>query len=138
MAKLDRFISAQQQTYATALQEITQGKKHSHWIWYIFPQLAGLGHSEMAKHYAINSLTEAEAYLAHPVLGEHLIEISTALLKLKTNNATQVMGSPDDIKLRSSMTLFASLKDSPAIFKQVLDKFYGGQLDPKTLELLGK
>lgn len=138
MAKLDRFISAQQQTYATALQEIKKGKKHSHWMWYIFPQLAGLGHSEMAKHYAINSLAEAEAYLAHPVLGEHLIEISTALLKLKTNNATQVMGSPDDVKLRSSMTLFASLKDSPAVFKQVLDKFYGGQLDPKTLELLGK
>lgn len=136
MVNLARYINAQHQAYAIALKEICNGKKTSHWMWYIFPQLAGLGHSEMAKYYAISSLTEAEEYLAHPLLGNRLVKISTALLELESSNASEVLGSPDDLKLHSCMTLFASLKDSPSVFKQVLDKFYNGEMDLKTLALL--
>lgn len=105
MNDLRRFLEAQQRDHAIALTEIKAGNKRSHWMWYIFPQIEGLGYSEMAKRFAIKDLAEASEYLAHPVLGPRLQEIASALLDLKTSNANQVMGAPDDLKLRSSMTL---------------------------------
>jgi uncharacterized protein (DUF1810 family) len=135
---LQRFLDAQQGDYQTALGEIKAGRKRSHWMWYIFPQVQGLGYSSMAQHYAIaDSGGEAAAYLAHPTLGPRLIEISRALLTLPGSNATAVMGTPDDLKLRSSMTLFAQVPGADAVFQQVLDKFFGGAPDAKTLQLLG-
>lgn len=132
---LERFIKAQEMEYAIALSEIKNGRKQSHWMWYIFPQYKGLGFSPTAQYYAIQSKKEAEEYLAHPVLGKHLIEISEALLKIKSNDASRVMGYPDDLKLRSSMTLFYLVSDDE-IFKKVLDKFFDGKIDKKTEELL--
>lgn len=138
MDDLQRFVDAQESNYADALAEIKNGRKRSHWMWYIFPQLQGLGFSAMSKRYAIKNLDEAEAYINHPILGQRLIEICTELLNLETNSAYQVFGSPDDMKLRSSMTLFASLPDAYPVFKSVLDKFFGGTLDKATLHLLGE
>lgn len=138
MDDLQRFIDAQESSYADALAEIKHGRKRSHWMWFIFPQLQGLGFSEMSKRYAIKNLDEAEAYINHPILGQRLIEICTELLKLEINNAYQVFGSPDDMKLRSSMTLFASLPDAYPVFKSVLDKFFEGAMDKTTLHLLGE
>ena len=133
---LQRFLDAQQRDYATALAEIRGGRKRSHWMWYIFPQIQGLGYSETARFYAIQSQQEAEAYLQHPVLGPRLLEISAALAKLESKDATRIMGSPDDVKLKSSMTLFAALKDANPVFQRVLDKFFGGEQDEKTLQIL--
>src|SRR5687768_7508760 len=107
---LQRFITAQQNDYPAALAEIKQGRKRSHWMWYIFPQIAGLGFSETSRYYALKNIAEAQEYLNHPILGSRLIEICTVLLKLPTNNATHVFGSPDDLKLRSCITLFAVLQ----------------------------
>jgi uncharacterized protein (DUF1810 family) len=135
---LTRFILAQESAYPVALAEIKKGRKQSHWIWYIFPQIQGLAPSNTSRHYAIQNIQEAAAYLHHPLLGKRLIEISTALLRLKENNPTLVMGSPDDLKLRSSMTLFASLPKTDLTFQAVLDKFYRGKMDPKTLEIIAK
>jgi len=135
---LQRFIDAQESDYQIALKEIQKGRKHSHWMWYIFPQIKGLGSSETSKFYAIKNNAEAEEYLAHPVLGKRLIEISNDLLKLKTNDANQVFGSPDDLKLKSSMTLFASLLKSNPVFESVLQKFFQGQKDEKTLHILSE
>ncbi|MCB2377119.1 DUF1810 domain-containing protein [Hymenobacter sp. BT635] len=134
---LQRFLSAQQTDYATALAEIRRGRKTSHWMWYIFPQIQGLGFSETSKFYAIRDRAEAEAYLAHPVLGPRLREISEALLALPGSDATRILGSPDDVKLRSSMTLFAALDNADPVFQRVLDKFFGGTQDAKTLQQLG-
>lgn len=134
---LDRFIKAQERDYETALAEIRGGRKRSHWMWYIFPQVKGLGYSEMAQHYGIAGLEEAEAYLQHPVLGKRLLEISHALLALPGNNATQIFGSPDDLKLRSSMTLFALVPEADSVFGAVLDKFYAGKKDQATVDLIG-
>jgi uncharacterized protein (DUF1810 family) len=134
---LQRFIAAQQRDYQTALEEIKQGRKRSHWMWYIFPQVSGLGFSETSKFYAIKDLQEAEEFLNDPVLGKRLIEICQELLKLESNDAHQVFGSPDDIKLKSSMTLFASLNSSNVVFEKVLEKFFKGEKDRKTLELIG-
>ena len=136
MNDLTRFLTAQQNDYATALSEIKSGRKRSHWMWYIFPQIAGLGHSDMAKKYAIADLAEATAYLDHPVLGSRLKELCSALLELSTNNATQVMGSPDDLKLRSSMTLFALVESTDSVFEAVLKKYFDGHEDPATLRLV--
>jgi uncharacterized protein (DUF1810 family) len=133
---LKRFTEAQEADYELALSEIKNGRKRSHWIWYIFPQIKGLGFSEMSKFYAINDLSEAEAYLNDPVLGNRLIEISQALLQLPDDNATDIFGSPDDLKLKSSMTLFASVPGAPAVFQSVLDKFFNGEKDEKTLQIL--
>ena len=133
--RLEKFITKQEHSYQNALSEITAGKKTSHWMWYIFPQLAGLGYSEMAKHFAIADIGEAQAYLNHPILGQRLIEISTALLQQKSNNATAIFGSPDDLKLRSCMTLFSIVKNADPIFEQVLEKFFDGEKDPLTLAL---
>ncbi|WP_324676923.1 DUF1810 domain-containing protein [Hymenobacter sp. GOD-10R] len=131
-----RFLDAQQADYQTALSEIKNGRKRSHWMWYIFPQIQGLGFSETSKYYAIKDAAEAEEYLAHPVLGSRLVEISSELLKQPGNDAYRIFGSPDDMKLKSSMTLFAALPDTNPVFQQVLDKFYGGAKDSKTLQLL--
>lgn len=133
---LERFVKAQAGVYETALKEIRPGRKKSHWIWYIFPQLKGLGFSEMAQYYGIADLAEARAYIANDVLRSRLIEISEALLALPSGNALSVMGSPDDLKLRSSMTLFAMADEKREVFRKVLNKFYGGEMDIKTLELL--
>ena len=132
---LDRFLIAQEHAYDTALREIRAGRKRSHWMWYIFPQIAGLGMSYTAQLYAINGIDEARQYIGHPVLGARLIEISQALLTLDCSDATAVLGYPDDLKLRSCMTLFAQVSDDP-VFNAVLAKFYGGRPDTRTLELL--
>jgi len=134
---LERFLQAQEGDYAAALAEIRAGRKRSHWIWYIFPQLKGLGRSMTAEYYGIRDLAEAREYLAHPVLRQRLIEISEALLGLPSNDADQVMGFPDNLKLRSSMTLFALADPTCPVFRQVLDKFFGGRPDERTKELLG-
>lgn len=133
---LERFRVAQEQWFGVALSELHRGKKESHWIWFIFPQLKGLGGSALATHYGLESLQEARAFLEHPTFGPRLIECCRALLSLPDNTALEIMGSPDDLKLRSSMTLFALAADGTQVFQSVLDKFYGGQRDPLTLELL--
>ncbi|TSJ38940.1 DUF1810 domain-containing protein [Mucilaginibacter corticis] len=138
MNDLQRFIDAQEADFATALAEIKNGRKHSHWMWYIFPQLQGLGFSETSKYYGINDLDEAEAYINHPVLGQRLIEICLELLRLKSDDANEIFGNPDDRKLRSSMTLFAALPDAYPVFQSVLDKFFKGEPDDKTLRLIGE
>ncbi len=135
---LQRFLSAQQNTYATALEEIKNGRKESHWMWYIFPQISGLGFSETSKLYAIKDLKEAKGYLQEPVLGKRLIEISTALLQLESNSPGRVFGSPDDMKLKSSMTLFAAISFADPVFDKVLDKFFRGVRDAQTLQILDK
>lgn len=134
---LQRFVDAQANSYQTALSEIRAGKKRSHWMWYIFPQTAGLGHSDYAIRYAISNKDEAAAYLQHPTLGARLAEISNALLQLPTSDAFAVFGSPDHLKLHSSMTLFASVpSDHQKVFQAVLDKFYAGKMDARTMALL--
>ena len=134
---MNRFLTAQERDYPTALKEIQAGRKQSHWMWYIFPQSAGLGVSAKSQFYAIADMAEAKAYLEQPVLRAHLIEISEALLKLDTDDARQVMGFPDDLKLRSSMTLFHLTDPSLGVFQQVLDKYYGGEMDQQTIDILG-
>ena len=136
MYDLSRFLEAQKNSYDTALREIRAGRKRSHWMWYIFPQIRGLGYSAMAQHYAIRNLGEAREYLQHPLLGPRLIEISEALLSLDESDPRRVMGSPDDLKLRSCMTLFQCAAPDQPVFGKVLDKFYGGQPDGRTLEIL--
>jgi uncharacterized protein (DUF1810 family) len=133
---LERFLTAQEQDFSLALKEIKNGRKRSHWMWYIFPQISGLGFSSTSSHYALKDLQEASAYLQHPVLGPRLIEITKMLLSSPTSDATAIFGSPDDLKLRSSMTLFSQIPGSPPVFQQVLDKYYGGQPDAKTIRLL--
>lgn len=133
---LDRFIRAQKNSYQTALQEIKSGRKRSHWMWFIFPQITGLGYSETARYYAIKDMDEAKAYMDDACLGGRLVEISQALLELESDNATAVMGWPDDMKLKSSMTLFALAKPECEVFRKVLDKFFLGEMDQKTIDIL--
>ena len=136
---LERFVKMQEYNYDTALKEIREGRKKSHWIWYIFPQLVGLGRSRMAQHYGIEDIEEARQYLAHPVLGARLKEISAALmgLGLDQNDPEEVMGGhPDDWKLQSCMTLFAAISEKGSVFHDVLYKFFGGEMDKKTLAKL--
>lgn len=133
---LDKFINAQKADYENALFEIKNGRKQSHWMWYIFPQIKGLGFSETSKFFGINDLNEAEEFLKHPILGSRLVAICNELLKLKTSNANAVFGTPDDLKLRSSMTLFSLAKGADPIFQSVLDKFFNGTKDNKTLEII--
>ena len=132
----ERFLEAQQNDYAVALSEIKNGRKESHWMWYIFPQVLGLGYTSTSIHYSIKDLDEAKVYLNHPILGKRLVEISNALLSLETNDARQVFGSPDNVKLKSSMTLFSLVPDADKVFQQVLDKFFKGKKDERTLQLL--
>jgi len=134
--ELERFISAQERDYARALDEITSGRKQSHWMWYIFPQIQGLGFSDTAKYYAIRDLKQASDYLAHPILGKRLIEISEKLLNHKGLSAHRIFGSPDDLKLCSCMSLFASVPGAPPIFNQVIDQFFSGEKDLKTKRIL--
>ena len=133
---LERFLDAQEKDFFNALNEIKKGKKLTHWIWYIFPQLAGLGKSEYAVFYGIKNVDEAEEYLNHPILGKRLIEICSELLNLEHKTANQIFGSPDDLKVRSCMTLFSSLKDTDPVFSNVLDKYYQGIKDPFTMKLI--
>lgn len=136
--KLTRFLDAQNQMYLTALNEIKCGRKKSHWMWFIFPQLKGLGRSSTADYYGIADLPEASAYLQHPILGKHLIEISTALLSIEGKEAVEILGTPDDLKLCSSMTLFSHVENTNTIFQDVLDKYFEGKPDRQTLHLLSK
>jgi uncharacterized protein (DUF1810 family) len=136
---LSRFLKAQENTFHVALSEIKSGRKRSHWMWYVFPQFKGLGFSETSKYYAINNLEEALDYLNHPILGERLKLITIELLALHEKNAYLIFGNPDDLKLKSSMTLFAAIDNSDEnIFKLVLDKFFNGQCDYKTIRLINE
>jgi uncharacterized protein (DUF1810 family) len=137
-SNLDRFLRAQQGDYEMALAEINKGKKRSHWMWYIFPQIQGLGFSQTSKYYAIKDIVEAEAYLKHPILGERLIVISKALLAIKEKDAYSIFGSPDDVKLKSSMTLFAAVPGADLVFQTVLIKFFDGEKDNGTLQIISK
>ncbi|WP_454714318.1 DUF1810 domain-containing protein [Caulobacter segnis] len=133
---LSRFVDAQANTYDTAMAELRRGQKTSHWMWFVFPQIAGLGRSPTAQFYAIANLAEAHAYLAHPVLGPRLIEAVEALLALPGRDAHAVFGSPDDLKLRSSLTLFQATAPDEPVFGQALDKYFAGREDMLTLEKL--
>jgi uncharacterized protein (DUF1810 family) len=142
MAKndLDRFITAQAPVFDRAVQELTRGQKRSHWMWFIFPQLEGLGHSPMAQHYAISGLDEARHYLEHPVLGERLRTCCRLMLSHEHRTAHEILGSPDDLKFRSSLTLFqkaAGNSQDRDLFAKGLSVFYGGKPDARTIELLG-
>lgn len=134
---LQRFIDAQETSYEAALSEIKNGRKKSHWMWYIFPQIQGLGFSETSKFYAIKDINEAEEFLKHPLLGHRLVRLCNELLKLESDDANRIFGSPDDLKLKSSMTLFSSLNINP-VFQMVLEKFFNGTEDIKTLEIISK
>ena len=133
---LARFVNAQQPVYATVLAELGNGQKRTHWMWYIFPQIAGLGHSPTAKHYAIQSAAEARHYLEHPILGRRLVECAKTILVHKGQSAWDIFGSPDDMKLKSSMTLFAAVATVETVFAQVLDHYFNGERDQRTLTLL--
>lgn len=135
---LQRFVRAQESDYQQALQEIRHGRKETHWIWYIFPQLKGLGYSYNAEYYGIESLDEARAYLEHPILGPRLLEITEAILNIAESDPRRVMGYPDDLKLQSSMTLFCEAAGPDSAFSKVLDKFYKGRRDEKTLDILDR
>ena len=132
---LQRFVEAQDGVYRRALAELRAGHKRGHWMWFVFPQIAGLGSSPTAQRYAIASLDEAREYLAHPVLGPRLRESASALLDVEGRSAGEILGYPDDLKLRSSMTLFARAADDPAVFEAVLDRYYDGP-DQRTIDLL--
>ncbi len=134
---LQRFVDAQYGVYAQALRELKNGQKRSHWMWFIFPQVSGLGYSYDSQFYAIRSLDEARAYLEHPILGPRLVECTAVVLALEDRTAGQVFGSVDVLKFRSSLTLFARVSASTSIFQQALEKFYGGEPDPRTLQILG-
>ena len=133
---LRRFIEAQSKSYESAMIELSLGKKTSHWMWYIFPQIDGLGSSDIAKLYSIKSIEEAQAYLAHPVLGERLIKSCEILLTLEGVSISDVMGFPDDLKLKSSMTLFEYISPLSSIFSEVLSKYYEDDFDKNSLEIL--
>lgn len=136
MYDLSRFTDAQKRDYETALAEIRSGRKRSHWMWYIFPQIQGLGRSQTAQFYAIQDLGEAAAYLNDPYLGKNLREISKALLEIEGSSASQIFGSPDDMKLRSSMTLFALATQDNQVFRDVLAKYYHGKMDERTVKIV--
>jgi uncharacterized protein (DUF1810 family) len=132
---LDRFVEAQAADYARAVSELRAGRKQSHWMWYVFPQIDGLGHSPMSRRYSIKSAAEARAYLDHPVLGVRLRECFAVVYGVAGRSAREIFGSPDDLKLRSCATLFESVSDEP-IFEQVLEKYFDGKPDEETLRLL--
>jgi uncharacterized protein (DUF1810 family) len=134
---LTRFLRAQEGDYPQALSEIKSGQKRTHWMWYIFPQIDGLAFSSTSKRYSIKSLEEARAYLAHPVLGPRLLECTEAVVRVDGKSATEIFGSPDDLKLRSCATLFAGVSPPGSVFERLLGKYYQGSRDGKTLQLLG-
>jgi uncharacterized protein (DUF1810 family) len=133
---LSRFLSAQAEIYDAALGELRRGRKESHWMWFIFPQLAGLGSSEMAQRYALRGRAEAAAYLAHPILGSRLEECARAILEVPGKSALEILGSPDDLKLKSCATLFREVAGSRSRFGDILDRFFSGEPDSRTLALL--
>jgi uncharacterized protein (DUF1810 family) len=133
---LNRFVQAQAPSYTTALTELSAGSKRSHWMWFVFPQIDGLGFSATTKLYSIKSLAEARAYLTHPVLGARLVECTRTVLSLKGRTALDIFGKPDDMKLQSSMTLFAAISTAESEFAAMLDKYYSGKRDPRTVELI--
>jgi uncharacterized protein (DUF1810 family) len=132
---LERFTDAQAGVYEHALAELGSGRKRTHWMWFIFPQIAGLGHSGMSKHYAVKSIEEAREYLAHPVLGPRLAECAEAVLAVEGRTVSEIFGYPDDLKLRSSMTLFARAAERGSVFARVLEKYFQGE-DARTVQLL--
>lgn len=136
MSDLDCFIEAQDNMYSVALKEIKSGKKKSHWMWYIFPQIKGLGKTEISNYYAIKNLEEGISYLENPILKGRLLEISQAVLDLNTKNIEEVFGSIDSLKLKSSMTLFHQIDKEEKIFIEVLNKYFNKELDKRTIELL--
>ena len=134
---VSRFIEAQENTYSDALSEIRNGRKRTHWMWFIFPQIKGLGNTQMSVKYPTNDINEAIFYINHPILGNRLKEITGELLKIKDKSALDIFGSPDDKKLKSCMTLF-SIVSQDSIFRQVLSQFFNSEKDGKTLDIIGK
>jgi uncharacterized protein (DUF1810 family) len=134
---LNRFVQAQEDDYEQALSEIRKGRKQSHWMWYVFPQFDGLGFSSTSRRYSIKSVEEADAYLRHPVLGPRLLACVEAVLSVEGRSAFEIFGSPDDLKLRSCATLFACVSPGGSVFHRLLDKYFKGERDAKTLRLLG-
>lgn len=135
---LSRFTSAQESIYESALAELRNGRKRTHWMWYVFPQIDGLGRSTASKHYAIKSIEEARQYLNHPVLGKRLLECAKAVFAIEGRSISEVFGYPDNLKLKSSMTLFAYVADPYSVFSRILDKYFNGEQDTLTLQLLEK
>ncbi len=133
---LTRFVQGQQDDYEQALSEITRGQKRTHWMWYVFPQFDGLAFSSTSKYYAIKSVEEAKAYLEHPIIGPRLLACAAAVVGVEGRSATEIFGSPDDQKLQSSATLFASVSPPGSVFDRVLEKYFGGARDERTLQLL--
>ena len=133
---LQRFVNPHKEDFEIALAEIKAGRKRSHWMWYIFPQIKGLGFSETSRYYALESIEEAKEFLHHPILGKNLLTITSELLTLNTTNARLIFGTPDDMKLFSSMTLFSLISPTNPIFIQVLEKFFNGEKDERTIQLL--
>ena len=134
---LNRFLRAQKDSYERALAEIKAGRKRTHWMWYVFPQIDGLGVSSISKKYAIKSADEARAYLDHPVLGPRLLECAEAVVRIEGRTAEEIFGSPDDLKLRSCATLFACILPQASVFDRLIEKFYRGERDGRTQQLLG-
>jgi uncharacterized protein (DUF1810 family) len=137
MYDLQRFLNAQDPAYARVIAELSAGRKTSHWMWYVFPQIAGLGSSPMAQKFAIGSLEEARAYLAHDVLGPRLKECTQLVLAVQERSISEILGYPDDLKFRSSMTLFADVPGAPSLFDEALQQYFDGKADERTLQLLG-
>jgi len=135
---LSRFTNAQENIYDSVLAELRNGRKRTHWMWYIFPQVDGLGHSATAKHYAIKSPEEARQYMNHPVLGQRLMECAEAVCAVEGRSASEIFGYPDHLKLKSSMTLFAYVAVPGSVFSRVLDKYFNGEQDALTLQILDK
>lgn len=136
--RLERFVQAQEGLYAAALSEIRSGRKMSHWMWFMFPQIEGLGFSPTSRRYSIRGTGEAEAYLSHPVLGPRLRECAEAALQVEGRTAHEIFGSPDDLKLRSCATLFAAVSPPGSVFERLLDRYFEGRRDPKTVERLDR
>jgi len=134
---LNRFISAQEKVYETVIKELKNGKKQTHWMWYIFPQIDGLGTSQTSKYYAIKSREEAQQYLNHPVLGKRLLECADIVIALEGKSISEIFDFPDDLKLKSSMTLFAHIAKPGSIFARIIDKYFEGKKDVTTLDILG-
>lgn len=133
---LERFVDAQADVYSEVLGELRKGRKRSHWIWFIFPQMKGLGHSPQADYYGIRSLDEAEAYLRHPILGPRLIKCTQLVNQITDTSIQEILGWPDDLKFRSSMTLFAQAAEDQSVFRAALEKYFDGEPDRLTLEKL--
>jgi uncharacterized protein (DUF1810 family) len=136
--ELSRFLDAQDGEYSGILAEIQSGRKRSHWMWYVFPQIDGLAFSSTSQRFAIKSIDEAQAYLKHPILGARLLECAKAVVEIEGRSVAEIFGSPDDLKLRSSATLFAAVSEAGSVFERILEKYYHGERDERTVERLQK